>query len=148
MNNEYVEILLVEDNISDAELTIRELKKHQLTNTLSHARDGEEALDFIFATGKFEGTRYIAYPPKVVLLDIQMPKVNGIEVLQRIKADERTKHIPVVMLTSSKEDPDIQRCYQLGANSYIVKPVDFESFAYAIKNLGFYWLLLNQPPVQ
>ena len=147
MNENSVEILLAEDNVSDAELTMRELRKHKLTNKLYHAKDGEEALDFIFASGKFEGLRNVAYPPKVVLLDIQMPKVNGIEVLQKIKSDERTKHIPVVMLTSSKEDPDIQRCYQLGANSYIVKPVDFESFAEAIKNLGFYWLLLNQPPV-
>jgi two-component system, response regulator len=146
MNHNMVEILLAEDNISDAELTIRELKKHHLTNNLFHVRDGEEALDFVFATGKFTGLRDVSYPPKVVLLDIQMPKVNGIEVLQRIKTDERTKFIPVVMLSSSKEDPDIQKCYHLGANSYIVKPVDFENFAEAIKNLGFYWLLLNQPP--
>jgi two-component system response regulator len=146
MNHNTVEILLAEDNVSDAELTIRELKKHHLTNNLFHVRDGEEALDFVFATGKFAGLRNVSYPPKVVLLDIQMPKVNGIEVLQKIKSDERTKLTPVVMLSSSKEDPDIQKCYQLGANSYIVKPVDFENFAEAIKNLGFYWLLLNQPP--
>ena len=147
MNHNLVEILLVEDNMSDAELTIRELKKHHLANNLFHVKDGEEALDFIFATGKFAGTRDLSFPPKVVLLDIQMPKVNGIEILQKIKSDERTKSTPVVMLTSSKEDPDIQKCYKLGANSYIVKPVDFDGFATAIKSLGFYWLLLNQPPI-
>lgn len=146
MNHNTVEILLAEDNVSDAELTIRELKKHRLANNLFHVSDGEEALDFVFATGKFAGIRDVSYPPKVVLLDIQMPKVNGIEVLQRIKSDERTKFTPVVMLSSSKENPDIQKCYQLGANSYIVKPVGFENFAEAIKNLGLYWLLLNQSP--
>lgn len=146
MNHNSVEVLLVEDNLNDAELTIRELKKHNMANKLVHVKDGEEALDFIFATGQFAGIRDIAYPPKVVLLDIQMPKINGIEVLQKIKADDRTKATPVVMLTSSKEDPDIQKCYNLGANSYIVKPVNFEGFAEAIRNLGFYWLLLNQPP--
>jgi CheY-like chemotaxis protein len=147
MNHNSVEVLLVEDNINDAELTIRELKKHNMANNLVHVKNGEEALDFIFATGPYAGTREIHFSPKVVLLDIQMPKVNGIEVLQKIKSDSRTKSLPVVILTSSKEDPDIQRCYDLGANSYIVKPVNFESFAQAIKNLGFYWLLLNQAPV-
>jgi two-component system, response regulator len=147
MNHNSVEVLLVEDNINDAELTVRELKKNNFANNLFHAKDGQEALDFIFAAGKFAGIRDLSYPPKLVLLDIQMPKINGIEVLQRIKSDERTKNTPVVMLTSSKEDPDIQKCYALGANSYIVKPVNFESFTQAIKNLGFYWLLLNQPPV-
>ena len=146
MNPNSVEILLVEDNITDAELTIRELKKHHMANNLVHVKNGEEALDFIFATGKYATSREIQYSPKVVLLDIQMPKVNGLEVLQRIKADPRTRVIPVVILTSSKERPDIQKCYDLGANSYIVKPVNFEGFAQAIKNLGFYWLLLNQPP--
>jgi two-component system, response regulator len=141
-----VEILLVEDNITDAELTIRELKKHNMANNLVHVKNGEEALDFIFATGAYAGIRDISRPPKVVLLDIQMPKVNGIEVLEKIKSDPRTKATPVVILTSSKENPDIQKCYGLGANSYIVKPVNFESFAQSIKNLGFYWLLLNQPP--
>lgn len=142
-----VDILLVEDSMNDAELAIRELKKNNLANNLFHVKDGEEAIDFIFATGKYAETRDVAYPPKVVLLDIQLPKINGIEVLEKIKSDERTKHVPVVMLTSSKEDPDIKKCYALGANSYIVKPVNFEGFAEAIKNLGFYWLLLNQPPV-
>ena len=148
MNPNSVEILLVEDNLNDAELTIRELKKHNMANNLFHVKDGEEALDFIFATGKYAGLRDVSYPPKLVLLDIQMPKVNGIEILQKIKSDERTKSTPVVMLSSSKEEPDIQKCYALGANSYIVKPVSFEGFAEAIKNLGFYWLLLNQPPTK
>lgn len=146
MNPNSVEILLVEDNITDAELTIFELKKHNMANNLVHVKNGEEALNFIFATGKYAGTRDINHTPKVILLDIQMPKVNGIEVLQRIKADPRTRSTPVIILTSSKEDPDVQKCYDLGANSYIVKPVNFEGFAEAIKNLGFYWLLLNQPP--
>ena len=146
MNPNSVEVLLVEDNVNDAELTIRELKKHNMANNLFHVKDGKEALDFIFAAGKYAGLRNVSSPPKVILLDIQMPKVNGIEVLQKIKSDERTKTTPVVILTSSKENPDIEKCYGLGANSYIVKPVNFESFAQAIKNLGFYWLLLNQPP--
>ncbi len=147
MNLDTVELLLAEDNDNDAELAIRALKKYHLANNLYHVKDGEEALDFLFARGKYEGSRNVNHTPKVVLLDIQMPKVNGIEVLQQIKADDRLKGTPVVMLTSSKEDPDIQRCYGLGANSYIVKPVNFERFAEAIKNLGFYWLLLNQPPL-
>lgn len=146
MNHNSVEVLLVEDNINDAELTIRELRKHHMANNLFHVKDGEEALDFIFGTGKFADSRDLLCKPKVVLLDIQMPKVNGIEVLQKVKSDARTRATPVVILTSSKEDPDIQKCYDLGANSYIVKPVNFESFAEAIKNLGFYWLLLNQQP--
>jgi two-component system response regulator len=146
MNPNSVELLLVEDNVSDAELTIRELKKHNMANNLVHVKNGEEALEFIFATGIYANTREVQRFPKVILLDIQMPKVNGMEVLQRIKADERTRSIPVVILTSSKEHPDVQKCYDLGANSYIVKPVNFEGFAQAIKNLGFYWLLLNQSP--
>jgi CheY-like chemotaxis protein len=146
MNQNSVDIILVEDNLNDAELTIRELKKHSMANNLVHVTDGEEALEYIFGTGKYEG-RPISKPPKLVLLDIQMPKINGLEVLERVKSDQRTKSIPVVMLTSSKEDPDIQKCYALGANSYIVKPVNFQGFAEAIKNLGFYWLLLNQPPI-
>ena len=147
MNLNSVEILLVEDNTHDAELAIRGLKKHGLSNNLFHVKDGEEALDFIFATGKYAATRNVNHTPKLVLLDIHMPKVNGIEVLEKIKANEQTKATPVVILTSSKEDPDIKKCYNLGANSYIVKPLNFESFAEAIKSLGFYWLLLNQPPV-
>jgi two-component system response regulator len=147
MNLNAVDILLVEDNLNDAELAIRELKKHNFTNNLYHVNDGEEALDFIFATGAFATNRNATSPPKLILLDIKMPKISGIEVLQKIKSDDLTKSIPVVILTSSKEDPDIKICYQLGANSYIVKPVNFEGFAEAIKNLGFYWLLLNQPPL-
>jgi two-component system response regulator len=141
-----VDILLVEDNPDDAELAIRELRKHNMANNLFHVEDGEEALNFLFATGNYEDRRNAARLPKVVLLDIQMPKVNGIEVLQRLRADPRTHTVPVVILTSSKESPDIRKCYDLGANSYIVKPVNFEGFAEAIKNLGFYWLLLNQAP--
>lgn len=144
MTNRPVDILLIEDNLNDAELTIRELKKHNMSNNLFHVTDGEEALEFIFATGKFEG-REGESTPKLILLDIKMPKVDGIEVLEQIKGDGRTRSIPVVVLTSSKENPDIKKCYELGANSYIVKPVNFEGFAAAIQNLGFYWLLLNQP---
>jgi two-component system response regulator len=147
MNQNTVDLLLVEDNANDAELTIRELKKNNMANNLIHLKDGEEALDFIFGTGKYASQNDILPRPKIVLLDIQMPKVNGIEVLAKIKSDPRTQSIPVVILTSSKEDPDIQKCYAYGVNSYIIKPVNFESFAEAIKNLGFYWLLLNQPPI-
>lgn len=146
MNLNSVELLLVEDNINDAELAIRELKKNNLTNNLYHVKDGEEALEFIFATGRYADIRNANHTPKLILLDIHMPKVNGIEVLEKIKSDEQTKATPVVILTSSKEDPDIKKCYNLGANSYIVKPLSFEGFTEAIKNLGFYWLLLNQPP--
>jgi len=142
-----VEVLLVEDNEHDAELTIGELKKYNLANQLFHVSDGEEALEFLFASGAYAEQRTMQHFPKLIMLDIQMPKVNGIEVLEALKADERTRTIPVVMLTSSKEDPDIQQCYKLGVNSYIVKPVNFERFADAIKSLGFYWLLLNQAPV-
>ncbi|MDE3249803.1 MAG: response regulator [Bacteroidota bacterium] len=146
MNPNFIEVLLVEDNPADAELTLRELKKNKLVNTCYHARDGEEALEFLFATGRFAASRSIASPPKLVLLDLKMPKIGGLEVLEKIKSDERTKATPVVVLTSSREDPDIQKCYQLGANSYIVKPVNFENFAQSIKGIGFYWLLLNQDP--
>lgn len=146
MNYNSVDILLAEDNMDDAELTIRELKKHNMANHLFHVTDGKQALDFIFGTGNFSEKRNIIHTPKLILLDIQMPKLNGIEVLQKIKEQELTKLTPVVILTSSKENPDIKKCYELGANSYIVKPVNFESFAEAIRNLGFYWLLLNQPP--
>ncbi|HEY5405670.1 MAG TPA: response regulator [Ginsengibacter sp.] len=146
MDYNAIDILLVEDNINDAELAIRELNKNKLNATLYHVKDGEEALDFIFATGKYEGLREVQYIPKVILLDIQMPKVNGIEVLEKIKSDSRTKAIPVVILTSSNQSPDITKCYNLGVNSYIVKPVDFENYAKTIKELGLYWLLLNRPP--
>jgi two-component system response regulator len=142
-----VDILLVEDNKSDAELTIRALKKKNLANNLIHLKDGEEALDFIFARGKYAGEVVDLFRiPKVILLDLKMPKVNGIEVLEKIRAHEKTKKIPVVILTSSKEDPDIEACYALGVNSYIVKPVEFENFVKAVSDLGFYWLLLNNVP--
>jgi two-component system, response regulator len=146
MNPNEVDVLLVEDNPNDAELTIRELKKHHLANNLVHVNDGEEALDFMFGTGKFAEARDIFSPPKLILLDIKMPKINGIEVLQRLRSDERTRTTPVVILTSSNENPDIHTCYNLGANSYIVKPVDYDRFAEAIRSVGLYWLLLNKPP--
>jgi two-component system response regulator len=147
-NNEIgVEILLVEDNMSDAELTIRALKKKNLANHLIHLKNGAEALEFIFAEGAYAG-RDLKKTPKVILLDLKMPKVDGLEVLAKIRADERTKKIPVVVLTSSNEDPDIEACYQLGVNSYIVKPVQFEDFFKAVSDLGFYWLLLNKVPHQ
>lgn len=143
--NHLVEILLVEDNMSDAELTIRVLKKNNLANKLVHLEDGQEALDFIFAEGNYSH-RKIEDTPKVILLDLKMPKINGIQVLQKIKSDERTKKIPVVVLTSSKENPDIQECYLLGVNSYVVKPVAFEKFFDTISEIGLYWMTLNQPP--
>ena len=133
-----VEILLVEDNANDAELTTRALKQRNLTNQLHVCRDGAEALEF------FDGNT--GPVPKVILLDLKLPKVDGLEVLRRLKAEDHTKNIPVVVLTSSREEPDIARAYDLGANSYIVKPVDFEAFARAVSEVGLYWLLLNHPP--
>lgn len=141
-----VEVLLVEDNIHDAEMTIRSLKKVNLANNLVHVKDGEEALDFIFARGKF-ADREAAQFPKVILLDIKMPKVDGIEVLRQLKSNESSKTIPVVIMTSSREEQDIISSYQLGVNSYVVKPVDFEGFARAVSQLGLYWLLTNQSPL-
>ena len=140
-----IEILLVEDSIDDAEMTIRALKKNNLANKLLHVKDGVEALEFLFCEGKYAG-RPIENVPKVILLDVKMPKVTGIEVLKRLKSDSRTKKIPVVMLTSSKEDPDIQACYELGVNGYVVKPVEFDAFYKAISDLGLFWLIVNQPP--
>lgn len=145
MNTEKVDIVLVEDNLDDAELSIRALNKNRIANSLIHLKDGEEALDYIFCKGIYEN-RNIRDIPKVILLDIKMPKIDGIEVLKRIKADPGTKLIPVVLLTSSKEEKDILESYQLGANSYIVKPVNFDSFVKAVSDLGLYWLLLNQLP--
>jgi two-component system, response regulator len=139
------DILLVEDNASDAELTMRALKKNHIINTILHLQDGEEVLDYLFATGAYAG-RKMDEIPKVVLLDLKMPKVDGLEVLKKIKTDERTKIIPVVLLTSSKEDKDIIEGYKLGVNSYIVKPVGFENFVKAVSEIGLYWLMLNQPP--
>src|SRR5580700_3250684 len=140
-----VEILLVEDNPQDLRLTQRALKKANLANHIHVARDGQEALDFIFCEGDYTG-RKIENSPKVILLDLKLPKVDGKEVLERIKSDPRTKMIPVVVLTSSKEQSDVVESYKLGVNSYIVKPVNFEQFAAAVQKLGLYWLLLNQPP--
>jgi two-component system response regulator len=134
-----IEILLVEDNPDDADLAIRALKKRNLANHLLHLEDGAAALEFIFSS---EGLN----TPKLILLDLKMPKLNGMQVLHALKSDERTKTIPVVILTSSKEDPDIKECYALGANSYIVKPVEFDKFLDAVSDLGLYWLLLNHPP--
>lgn len=147
INDNGVEVLLVEDNLSDAELTIRALRKQNLANSLVHLKNGAEALDFIFAKGDYAG-RDMFRTPRVILLDLKMPKVDGLEVLAKIRADERTRNIPVVVLTSSKEDPDIEACYALGVNSYIVKPVEFDKFLKAVSDLGFYWLLLNQTPHQ
>lgn len=132
-----VEILLVEDNENDVELTLRALSKHNLANRVHVVRDGAEALAAI---------QNLSPAPKVVLLDLKLPKLNGLDVLKRIKGDQRTRTIPVVMLTSSREEPDIAEAYRLGANSYIVKPVDFEDFVRAVSDAGLYWLLLNQPP--
>jgi two-component system response regulator len=143
--NEEIEVLLVEDNAGDAEMTMRALKKNSLANKLMHLKDGAEALDFLFGEGDFTG-REPGNRPKVILLDLKMPKVSGIEVLRRLRADERTKKIPVVILTSSSEDPDIQACYDLGVNSYVVKPVEFEEFFKAISNLGLYWIIVNKAP--
>ena len=140
-----IEILLVEDNSSDAEMTIDALKKSNLANRLLHLKDGAAALDFIFAHGEYSD-REVAATPKVILLDLKMPKVNGLQVLEKIRGDERTKRVPVVVLTSSKEDPDIQKCYDLGVNSYVVKPVEFDKFQKAISDLGLYWMIVNLPP--
>jgi CheY-like chemotaxis protein len=140
-----VEILLVEDNPSDVRLTERALQKANLANHIHVVRDGEEALQFIFCEGPYS-FRKIENTPKVILLDLKLPKIDGKEVLQRVKSDPRTKMIPVVVLTSSKEQNDVVESYNLGVNSFIVKPVNFESFAAAVKNLGMYWLLLNEPP--
>jgi CheY-like chemotaxis protein len=146
MNVEWpVEILLVEDNSSDAELALHALKKHKLANRIEVVRDGAEALDFIFARGSFSH-RDINQTPRVVLLDLKLPKVDGLEVLRQIKGDPRTRKIPVVVLTSSREERDVMESYNLGVNSYILKPVDFQQFTEAVRTIGLYWLLLNEPP--
>jgi len=133
-------ILLVEDNPRDAELTLRAFRKHNLANAVTVAHDGVEALDIVFG-------RSAAERPRVVLLDLKLPKIDGLEVLRRLKEDERTRAIPVVVVTSSNQDPDIKTAYALGANSYVVKPVDFEAFMKVMSELGFYWLMVNQVPV-
>ncbi len=145
MNGNAIDILLVEDNPNDVELTLRSLKKVNIANKIFVVNDGAEALELLFGTGKHQDQQ-VDRKPKVILLDLKLPKVDGLEVLRRVKADERTKFIPVVVLTSSKEEQDMIESYRLGVNSYIVKPVDFDKFVEAVGNLGLYWLLLNQQP--
>ena len=140
-----IEILLVEDNPADEELTLHALKANRLANNIQVVRDGAEALEFVFATGRF-ADRDVNHIPRVILLDLKLPFVDGLEVLRRVKDDERTRHIPVVVLTSSREERDVVESYRLGVNSYITKPVDFEQFTECVRSLGMYWLLLNQPP--
>jgi len=146
-NYSEVEILLVEDNPNDAELVTRVFKEKNLANNLYWVKDGEEALEYIFCTGKY-ANRDMGAPPKVILLDLKLPKINGLEVLAKIKADERTKTIPVVVVTSSQENSDLTASYAFGVNSYIVKPVDFEHFVAALSSVGLYWLAVNKPPIK
>jgi two-component system, response regulator len=140
-----VDTLIVEDNPHDAELIIRILKKKNLVNQFYIAEDGEEALDFVFCRGKFSNRNPLKLL-KVIFLDLKLPKVNGLEVLKELKSNVRTKKIPVVIITSSKEDRDIKTAFELGANSYVVKPVEFDQFLQSITNTGFYWLMINEPP--
>jgi len=144
MENREIDILLIEDNENDAELAMRALRKNNIAKHIVHLKDGEDALDFLFGKGQY-AARNTDNRPRVILLDLKMPKVSGLEVLEQIKSNELTKKIPVVMLTSSKEHPDVEKSYLLGANSYIVKPVDFENFSKVVNDLGIYWLLLSQP---
>ncbi len=143
--NKTVEILLVEDNDHDAEMALRALKKNKISNKVIRLKDGEEALEFLFGTGDFEG-RSIHNQPRVILLDLKMPKVDGLEVLKAVRSNKETKNIPIVMLTSSKEERDLVNGYKLGVNSFIVKPVEFNSFMEAVKDIGFYWVILNELP--
>ncbi len=145
--SEFIDILFVEDSPIDAELTLIALKEENLANNVIWLQDGAQALDFIFAEGEY-AHRNIESQPKLILLDLKMPKVGGIEVVQRIRSDERTKRIPIVIMTSSKEEKDVVDSYQLGINSYIVKPVDFDKFSKSVKEIGFYWLLMNHSPIQ
>lgn len=140
-----VQVLIVEDNQEDVELIMRALRKHNLANDVKVIDDGQDALDYLMETGPYENLG-IHEQPKVILLDLKLPKVSGIEILRKVKSHEKTKHVPIVVLTSSKELPDLQECYELGVNSYIVKPVEFENFVKAVTDLGFYWLLLNHTP--
>ena len=140
-----VEILMIEDSPQDAELALRALKKSNLANSVHHVKDGEKALEFLFGTGDYAG-RNLESSPKVILLDLKLPKLDGLEVLKQIKGDPRTQRIPVVVLTSSKEERDKVESYRLGVNSFIVKPVEFENFVEAVKHLGYYWLLVNKTP--
>jgi two-component system, response regulator len=140
-----VEILLVEDNPNDAELTIRALKKHHLVNSLVHVKDGEEALDFVYARGAFSA-RTGLNNPRLIILDLKLPKVDGLEVLRQLKNDPATESIPVVIMTSSREERDVIEGYRLGVNSYVVKPVEFENFVKAVADLGLYWMVLNTVP--
>jgi two-component system response regulator len=144
MNNEPSDILIVEDNQNDVLLTIRSLKKHKLANSIIHVSDGQAAIDYLFGEGSHQG-RNVMEQPRVVLLDLKLPKLDGLQVLARIRADQRTKLLPVVILTSSQEESDLVQSYNLGANSYIVKPVEFENFAKSIYEIGLYWLVLNKP---
>lgn len=145
MNYDDVEILFAEDSMDDAALTIRALVKSGFTNRLLHVKDGAEALDFLYFRGKYT-ERNPNSKPKLLLLDLKMPKVSGMQVLEKVKSDPELRSIPAVILTSSQEDPDIEKCYDLGANSYIVKPVDSNNFFNAIKDMGMYWMILSQPP--
>jgi len=145
MNSTPVEILLIEDNPSDIKLTLKALQKHSLANKVTVLKNGAEALDFLFAKGPYADRNYKEIP-KVIFLDLKLPLVDGIEVLRKIKSEEATKKIPVVVLTSSKESKDIDECYKLGVNSYVVKPLDFEKFLDSVSNLGLYWVLMNEPP--
>ena len=145
MNYDNIEILFAEDNIDDATLTMRALRKGGLLNTIFHVKDGAEALDFIYCRGAYASRKSLE-TLKLILLDLKMPKVSGMEVLEKLKSDPAFKKIPVVILTSSKEDPDIKRCYELGANSYIVKPVESDNFFQTIKDLSMYWMISNQAP--
>jgi two-component system response regulator len=141
-----MEILLIEDNPNDVELTLHTLQKHHLANHIQVIRDGAEALDYLFCRGAFEG-RNPNPAPKLILLDLKLPKVDGLEVLRQIRHEERTRRLPVVVMTTSRQEPDIAESYALGINSYIVKPIDFDQFNEAVRQIGCYWLLLNQPPI-
>jgi len=146
MNSKELDILLVEDNQDDMDLALHALRREKLANSIFVARDGEEALDFLFCRGAF-AQRSFDHPPKLVLLDLKLPKIDGMEVLKQVKSDPRTKTIPVVIMTSSKEERDLVAGYNLGANSYIQKPVDFDQFRETVKSVGLYWVVINQPPV-